>query len=473
MAADPKFAHLNVHSHFSLLSATCRIDELVQAAVDDGHSAIALTDSGNLFGAVEFYRACKKADIKPVLGMTAYCAATSRLEPSGGSNPTHQLTLLAENDTGWTNLKRLTTFAFHEGFHYRPRIDRELMARHNEGLIALSGGPTSEISQALLANRFDDATRTATAMAEIFGEGCFFLELMKTGYEPQDRINAGLLQLHRDLGLPIVATNDVHYLRPDDWIAHDVQLAIRAGKSISDPNRFRMGSRQLFFKDSERMAEDFADLPEAIANTGAIAERCEVHIDFDSYHLPVFATGSDESTDEMFERICFEGARRRYGEVTKEVEDRLRYEMGIIRDLGFVSYFLITWDFVEKARERGIPVGPGRGSAAGSIVAYCMAITDLDPLRYRLIFERFLNADRISMPDIDIDFCGNRRDEVIDYVREKYGRENVSQIITFGTMASRGVLRDVGRVLEIPLAEIDKIAKKVPQGPGASLASAL
>ena len=472
-APPPEFAHLNVHSHYSLLTSTCRIDDLVAAAVADGQSALALTDNGNLFGAIEFYQACKRAEIRPILGMAAYCAATTRHDPSGTENQTYQLTLLATDDQGWKNLMMLSSLANKEGFHYRPRIDRELLAEYHGGLIALSGGLSGEINRKLLGNLESEARATAAEFADIMGPGNFFLELMETGYDPQTRATRGLVALHKELGIPVVATNDVHYLNPDDWVAHDVLLAIRSSKTVSDPNRFRMGSRELFFKTRERMATDFAELPEAIANTVAIAERCNVEIDFGTYHLPVFEPESDETPDQLFERICFEGAVRRYGEITQEIEDRLRYEMGIIRKLGFVSYFLITWDFCEQARQRGIPVGPGRGSAAGSLVAYCMAITDLDPLRYKLIFERFLNAERISMPDIDIDFCGNRRDEVIEYVRDKYGRPNVSQIITFGTMASRGVLRDVGRVLEIPLGEIDKIAKKVPSGPGASLRKAL
>jgi DNA polymerase-3 subunit alpha len=472
-AAAPEFVHLNVHSHYSLLSATCRIRELVEAAMADEQRALALTDDGNLFGAIEFYRKCDAAGVRPVLGMTAYCAAVSRLRPAGADNPTYQLTLLAENDVGWTNLKLLSSLAFKEGFHYRPRMDRELLGRHSAGLIALSGGMAGEINQNILAHQPDLARKNAGELRDVLGKDNFFLEVLETGYQPQKQANEGIARIHADLGIPLVATNDVRYLKPDDWIAHDIQLAIRAAKTISDPNRFRMGSRELFFKTRAQMAAAFAETPEAIANTVAIAERCKVAIDFKTHHLPRFDTGTSQTPDELFNTICREGALQRYGELTPEIEQRLRYEMETIRALGFVSYFLVTWDFVRYAHSRGIPVGPGRGSAAGSLVAYCMGITDLNPLRYNLIFERFLNAERISMPDIDIDFCGNRRDEVIEYVRQKYGADNVSQIITFGTMASRGVLRDVGRVLEIPLGDIDKIAKKVPQGPGASLRKAL
>jgi len=471
--SKPEFVHLNVHSHYSLLSATCRTHELVAAAIADGQPALALTDNGNLFGAVEFYRACTDAGIKPLLGMTAFCASGSRLDPSGADNPTYQLTLIAENATGWANLRTLSSRSYQEGFHYRPRIDREILAQHRDGLIALSGSLASQVAQHLIANRHEAARQTAAEFAEIMGPENYFLEILHTGFEPQERATAGLVRLAGELSLPLVASNDIHYLAPDDWIAQDVLLAIREGKPLSSPQRFRMGSRELFFKSSERMASEFADQPAALTNTLAIAERCTVEIDFQTYHLPVFEPDTGETPDVMFDRICAHGAIDRYGAITDEIKQRLDYEIGVIRELGFVSYFLITWDFLRHARAQGIPVGPGRGSAAGSMVAYCMRITDLDPLKYNLIFERFLNVERISMPDIDIDFCGNRRDDVIEYVRQKYGGPNVSQIITFGTMASRGVIRDVGRALEFPLGDIDRIAKKIPQGPGASLKVAL
>jgi DNA polymerase-3 subunit alpha len=471
--AAQDFVHLRTHSHYSLLTATCRIPELISAARADGQRALALTDNGNLFGAIEFYRACRAADVRPILGMAAYAAGRSRHLPSGADNPTYELTLLAEDAEGWANLRLLSSLANKEGFHYRPRIDRELLACHARGLIVLSGNLAGEISQHLLGGRYAEARAVAAELAAIAGKDRFYLEMMEIGCEPQRRVNPGLLRLRDELGLPIVATNDVHYIAAADWIVQDVALCIRDGRTLNDANRYRMPSRELFFKTRQQMAEAFAELPDALANTVAIAERCAVELDFKSYHLPRFHTGSDESPDEMFERLCREGARRRFREIEPHVEQRLRYEIEVIRKAGFVSYFLITWDFITKAREMGIPVGPGRGSAAGSMVAYCLGITDLDPLRYNLIFERFLNAERVTMPDIDVDFCGVRRDEVIDYVRSKYGDESVAQIITFGTMASRGVLRDVGRVLEMPLADIDRIAKKVPQGPGASLRKAL
>ncbi len=467
------FVHLRTHSHYSLLSAPARVKDLVAAAKADEQPALALTDSGNLYGAIEFYKACKSAEIHPVLGTVAYQAGKSHTEASGAANPTNQVTLLAANNKGWENLRVLSTTSNVDGFHYRPRIDKQLLTEHGEGVIVLSGDLTGDIPRLLQANDTPAAARAVGEMQEIVGKENFYLEIQDTGIEAQKRLNPLLVELHKRLEVPLVATNDVHYLKQEDWVAQDIMMCIRNGKAISDENRFRPPSRELYFKTRAEMEALFRELPQALASTIEIAERCQVDIDFNTYHLPVFDSGPDMTPEELFEKECFEGAKMRYGEITPEIEQRLRYEIGIINQLGFPSYFLITADFIEYARKVGIPVGPGRGSAAGSIVAYAMKITDLDPLKYNLIFERFLNASRISMPDIDIDFCGLRRDEVIDYVRDKYGHDCVSQIITFGTMASRGVLRDVGRVLEVPLADVDNIAKKVPQGPGASLAAAL
>ena len=469
----PGFVHLHVHSQYSLLSATSRVPDLVSAAAADQQPALALTDSGNLFAAVEFFKACRAQEIRPILGMEAFAAARSRLEPSGSDNPTHQLTLLVENQRGWENLKALSSSAYLEGFHYRPRIDRELLDRYREGLVVLSGSLSGEIPQHILKGDRVGAARVAGELRDMLGDDNFFLEVLETGYEPQKRLTETTVAIGTELGIDVVATNDVHYLNQQDWVAHDIMLCIRNGKTVADRERFRMGARELHFKTRAEMANAFAELPAALSNTIAIAERCHLEMDFGTYHLPVFNTGSDDSPNEAFEKLCHEGIRSRYPQATPEIHKRLEYEMGVIREHGFVSYFLIVADFLREARKLGIPVGPGRGSVAGSIIAYALYITDVDPIRYGLIFERFLNAARISMPDIDIDFCGDRRDEVIEYVRRKYGEENVCQIITFGTMASRGVLRDVGRVLQIPLSDIDRIAKKVPQGPGASLRKAL
>ncbi|MCC6783177.1 MAG: DNA polymerase III subunit alpha [Planctomycetes bacterium] len=469
----PDFVHLRTHSHYSLLTAPARVKDLVKAAAADGQRALALTDNGNLYGAIEFYKACKGAEIKPILGMVAFLAGKSRREPTSTSNPNYQLTLLATNDTGWDNLKKLSTIGFLEGFYYRPRIDREALAAHAGGLIALTGDLSGEVPRLVQQDDLPTACRALAELEDLLGKGNVFLELMEIGVEAQSRVNQGLVAIHRRLGTPICATNDVHYVQPDDWVAQDIMTCIRNGKSLNDPERFRMPSRELWFKSRAAMAQAFRELPEALASTVEIAQHCKVDIPFNVYHLPTFGTGSSESPDQLFERLCYEGAVRRYGEISDAIRTRLTYEIDVIRKLGFASYFLITADFIAHARASNIPVGPGRGSAAGSMVAFALGITNLDPLRYNLLFERFLNASRVSMPDIDVDFCGERRDEVIRYVRDKYGEDCVSQIVTFGTMASRGVLRDVGRVLEVDLGEIDKIAKKVPQGPGASLAKAL
>jgi DNA polymerase III subunit alpha len=473
MSELPPFVHLHVRSHFSLLAAPAEVSSLVAAAAADGQTALALTDNGNLFGAVEHFKACKAKSIKPILGQTTYLAGRTCRETAGADNPTSDLTLLAADDRGFDNLKKLSGRAWLEGFSYRPRVDLELLQQHREGLIALSGTTQSQIATAVLQGDLATAKATALQLRELFGKDNFFLEVAENGSEPQRKVTRALRALGAELGIPCVATNDVHYLAQEDWLAQDIMLCIRSGKSVADQTRFRMASHELHLKTRAEMAASFRDWPEALANTVAIAERCNVGIEFGVYHLPVFQPADGSTPDDWFERLCREGAIQRYGSITPEVEARLAYEIGVIRKLGFVSYFLIVHDFIAKAKSMDIPVGPGRGSAAGSIVAYCLGITDVCPLRYALLFERFLNPGRVSMPDIDIDFCGNRRDEVIDYVRKKYGDDCVCQIITFGTMASRGVLRDVGRVLDFPIADVDKLCKKVPQGPGASLEAAL
>jgi len=473
MSEAPPFVHLHVRSHYSLLAASAQVGPLVNAAKEDGQTALALTDNGNLFGAVDLFKQCKKAGIKPILGQTMYVAGRTMKETAGADNPTFDLTLLAENNRGFENLKKLSGKAWLEGFSYRPRVDLELLEQHKEGLIVLSGTVSSQVAMAIQQNDLDAAKAAALRMREIFGADNFFLEVAITGYEAQRKVTVGLKQIGEELGIPCVATNDVHYLAPEDWLAQDIMLCIRSGKSVADQSRFRMGSRELYLKSRAEMGKAFQSWPEALENTVKIADRCDVDIEFGVYHVPVYAADDGSTPDDYFAKLCHEGAIERYGEITKEVQERLDYEVGIIKKLGFVSYFLITWDFIKKAKDMGIPVGPGRGSAAGSIVAYCLGITDVCPLQYNLLFERFLNPGRVSMPDIDIDFCGNRREEIIEYVRQKYGTDCVCQIITFGTMASRGVLKDVGRVLDFPVSDINDICKKVPQGPGASLKAAL
>jgi len=462
--AAPDFVHLHVHSHFSLLDGACRVADLARKAAEDGQKALALTDHGNLFGTVPFYKACKKEGIRPVLGIEAYVAARSRREKADKeSNPTLHMTLLARNATGWRNLMRLSSDAYLEGFYRKPRMDPETLARHSEGLIALSGCLAGEVNRHILREDLAKASRAAARWEEVFGKDNFFLEIMDNGYPDQRRAAEGMRKVAAETGIPLVVTNDVHYIEPEDSSAQDFLICINTGKTVHDTNRFRMDDLRLYFRTRREMLELFPKDREALERSGEIAERCEVDLDFDTYHLPVFVPETGESPEGMFRRLCEEGARKRYGEIGPKVRERLEYEMEVIMKLGFISYFLIVWDFLRFAREHGVPVGPGRGSAAGSIVAYCLEITQLDPLEHDLLFERFLNVERISMPDIDIDFCRDKRELVIDYVRRKYGEENVSQIITFGTMASRAVIRDVGRVLDIPLSEVDRIAKKIPQ----------
>ena len=452
--ATQDFVHLHVHTHYSLLDGACRLDELVDKAAQDEHRALALTDHGNLFGAIPFYRTAKKAGVKPILGIESYLAQRSLHEKANPeTNQTYHITLLAETNKGWSNLIKLSSIAFKDGFYRRPRIDMEAMSKHSEGIICLTGCLGGVVNQHILRDEMEQARTAAAELRDIFGKHNTYLEVMDNGYKGQRKSLAGLMDIGRDMGLPLVATNDVHYTHQHDARAQDILLCINTGKTVLEEDRFRMESEQLFFRTKEEMGQVFHDLPDALARTVEIADRCNVEIDFDTYHLPVFDPETGETPDECFDRLLEEGARARYGTISSEVRERLEYEKGIIRKLGFVSYFLITWDFIRFARENDIPVGPGRGSAAGSMVAFCLYITELCPLKYDLLFERFLNAERISMPDIDVDFCRDKRELVIEYVRRKYGEENVSQIITFGTMASRGVVRDVGRALDIPLGD--------------------
>ncbi len=465
------FCHLHVHSDYSLLDGACKIHKLVARAAELGMPAMGLTDHGNLFGAIEFIRTAKKHDIKPIIGYEAYMAPGSRYDRGSGGprQSANHMTLLARNETGYRNLMKLSSSAYLEGFYYKPRIDRELLAQHSEGLIGFSGCLKGEFSQAVLKDRLDEAQNILGTYQDLFEPDCFYLEMMDNGIEEQAKSGNAALDFNKKLGIPIVATNDVHYLHQCDAPSHEILLCVNTGKLLSDPKRMRFAYDDFYFKTGEEMAAGFPDHPEALLNTVKIAEMCHLDLDFSTYHLPHFPTPDGETPEEMLRRVCIEGMKERYGELNDVRMARLDMELDVINELGFASYFLITWDFMRAARDMDVPVGPGRGSAAGSIVAYAMRITDVDPLQYDLLFERFLNSARISMPDIDIDFCKEGRERVIQYVQEKYGAENVAQIITFGTMAARGVLRDVARTLEIPLDEIDVIAKKIPGGPGVEL----
>ncbi len=466
--STPDFAHLHVHSEYSLLDGANRLDDLVQAAKADGQRALALTDHGNLFGAVEFYQKAKKAGIKPIVGCEIYIARDTHKKPHHKTqNPYNHLTLLARDRAGYQNLLKLATAAYLEGFHFRPRIDKETLARHATGLSCLSGCLSGEISDLVQAGKLPQAERAAVELRDLFGPENFWLELQRNGIEVQARLNEALVDISGRTGIPLVATNDIHYLRAEDCHTQDVLLCINTGAKRADQKRFRMDTQTLFFRTRAEMAHEFRDLPGALTASMDVAERVALDIEFGTYHLPLFTPADGGAPEALFDRLCDEGLLLRYGPGHAQARERLEYEKRVIREMGFVSYFLIVWDLIRWAREHGIPVGPGRGSAAGSIVAFVLDITRVDPLRYDLLFERFLNSARISMPDIDIDFCKEGRERVLQYTRERYGAERVSQIGTFATLSARSVIRDVGRTLDLPLSEIDKLAKMVPQGPTA------
>ncbi|MFT5051818.1 MAG: DNA polymerase-3 subunit alpha [Chlamydiales bacterium] len=473
---NPDFVHLHVHSEYSLLDGANRITDMVRACTTDGQQALALTDHGNMFGAIELYQKCRSADVKPIIGCEVYIAKQSMHEPHSkkkGNGYSH-LTLLARNQAGYKNLIQLASAAFVDGYSFRPRIDLALLEQHGEGITALSGCLAGEINQLFLKDREAEAEDLAVRLKDVFGPEHFWLELQRNGIEIQTKANESLVRLHQRTGIPLVATNDIHYLRKEDCAAQDVLLCINTGAKRADEKRFRFDTDTLFFKTREEMAHMFRDLPDSITATMDVAEQVNLEVEFGKYHLPVFNSDTGEEPDILFDRLLEKGLVSYYGAESSVARKRLEHEKKVIKELGFVSYFLIVWDLLRWARDHDIPVGPGRGSAAGSIVSFLLDITRLDPLKYDLLFERFLNSSRVSMPDIDIDFCKEGRERVIQYTRERYGAENIAQIVTFGTMASRTVVRDVGRVLDIPLKDIDKIAKKIPSGPGApTLAEAL
>jgi DNA polymerase III subunit alpha len=468
----PAFVHTHVHSHYSLLDGAAQVADLVKAAAACGQPALALTDHGNLAGSIEFYKACVEAGVKPILGLEAYLAPRSRHDRTKNPVVAHHLILLAQNLAGWKNLLKLSSRSFTEGFWYVPRLDKELLAKHSEGLIAQSACLSGEPCYYLRCGDRARAVQAAAEMKAIFGDR-YYLEIQRNGCDGQEEVNQGLLSIGRELRIPVVATNDVHYVGEDDRAAHEVHMCIGMGKTLKDANRLKPQSL-LCYKASDPMYALFKDVEEAPRSTLDIAARCDLKLDLKSTHLPIFTAPDGQDNVVFFRRLCREGAERRYGSpLPPAAEARLASEAEVIEQTGFVSYFLIVWDFIRFAKERGIPVGPGRGSAAGSLVAYSLGITNVDPLAHDLLFERFLNRERVSMPDIDIDFCKDGREEVIRYVRERYGSDRVSQIVTFGTMAARAVIRDVGRVLDVPLRDVDALAKKVPNGPNASLAKAL
>jgi DNA polymerase-3 subunit alpha len=481
-----QFVHLHLHTEYSLLDGACRIEELLDQAQKLGMPAMAVTEHGNMFSAVVFHDAARKRGIKPILGCEVYVAPGSRLDRTNnlGENFNH-LVLLAENEIGFRNLIKLVSAGYTEGFYYKPRIDKDLLAAHSQGLIGLSSCLKGEVASEIRAEQAKRAMAAAASYRDILGAGNFFLEMQFQGIDEQRIVNTGLLPIARDLHMPLVCTNDVHYLREGDHKPHDILLCIGTGKSVNDAQRLRYHGDQFFLKDAAQMAAIFKDYPDAIANTLAIAERCDVQIKTGENHLPKFDVPEGFTLDDYFEHVARQGFAERLVRLKQletdgklrhsisEYEQRLAYEIEMVKRMGFPGYLLIVWDFIRYAREQNIPVGPGRGSAAGSLVAWAMRITDVDPLYYDLIFERFLNPERVSMPDIDVDFCERRRAEVIEYVTRKYGRENVSQIITFGTMKAKAVVRDVGRVMDMPYAEVDRIAKQIPGALDMTLEKAL
>ena len=469
------FVHLHVHSEYSLLDGACRIQGLVNRAKELGQTAIALTDHGVMYGAVDFYKAAKAAGIKPIIGCEVYVAPRTRFDKEHNldNNPRH-LVLLCRNETGYRNLCAMVSRSFTEGFYGKPRVDMDLLRQYGEGLIALSACLAGEVPQRILAGDYQGAKAHALEMREIFGADGYYLELQDHRIKEQKEVARGILKIHQETGIPLVVTNDAHYLTREDAAIQDVLMCIQMGKTVEDPHRMRFETDEFYLKSEEEMAALFPQWPEALENTAKIAELCNMDFQFGTYHLPEFKLPQGYTDgDAYFETLCRQGFARRYPNGSEEYQKQLEYEMAMIRRMGFVEYFLIVSDFIGYAKSRNIPVGPGRGSAAGSMVAYCLNITDVDPMKYSLYFERFLNPERVSMPDIDVDFCYRRRGEVIDYVNRKYGSDHVAQIVTFGTMAAKGAIRDVGRALNVPYAQVDAISKQVPNAPHITLDQAL
>ena len=446
---ETKFTHLHVHTEYSLLDGSIRIQDLIKRTKDLGMDSIAITDHGSMFGVVEFYKEARRQNINPILGSEVYMAKDKHTEREPKDKNQYHLVLLAENNKGYENLMKIVSTGYIDGFYYKPRVDMEVLKKYREGIICLSACLGGHVQQCLLDNNYEGAREVAGKYKDIFGRENFFLELQDHGLGEQKIVNEQLIKLSKDLDINLVATNDVHYLRREDFLIHDVLLCIQTGKTIDEEDRMKFPSDEFYLKSPEEMLEIFQHVPQALENTYKIGKRCKVDIDFDTLHLPDYKVPAPYTNEEYLRELSLGGLREKYGELSAEVLDRFEVEMATIVNMGYVNYFLIVWDFIKFARDNKIIVGPGRGSAAGSIVSYGLGIIDIDPLEYGLLFERFLNPERITMPDIDIDFCYERREEVIQYVVEKYGEDRVAQIITFGTMAARGSIRDVGRALNI------------------------
>ena len=460
------FAHLHVHTEYSLLDGACRIDSMMERVKELGQTAVAITDHGVMYGCIDFYKTAKAAGVKPIIGCEVY--VTRRLMSDrvhGIDNDPYHLVLLCEDRKGYENLCLLVSEAFMHGFYGKPRVDIPLLEKHHEGLIALSACLAGGVQQYLLDEEYENARDYALKMESIFGKGNFYLELQDHGIQEQQAVNQGVLRISRETGIPLVVTNDAHYLRREDAAMQDVLLCVQTGKTVDDENRMKFQTEEFYLKSEEELKQLFPNVPEAFENTVKIADRCNLEFVFNEYHLPSFPVPEGYTNEEYFRKLCMDGFRERYTDPPAHYLERLEYEIGVISRMGYVNYYLIVWDFIRYAKESGIPVGPGRGSGAASIVAYCMHITEVDPMKYALIFERFLNPERVSMPDFDTDFCQERRGEVIDYVVQKYGADRVAQIATFGTMAARGAIRDVGRALNFTYAETDVVAKLVPTMP--------
>ena len=457
------FVHLHVHTEYSLLDGACRIDGLMDRVKELGQTAVAITDHGVMYGCIDFYKAAKAAGVKPIIGCEVY-VARRRMEDRvhGIDNDPYHLVLLCENRKGYENLCLMVSEAFTHGFYGKPRVDLDLLKKYHEGLIATSACLAGGVAQYLMDEDYDAAKKYALQMAEIFGPEHFYLELQDHGIDEQRVVNQGVLRLARETGLPLIVSNDAHYLRKEDAEMQDVLLCIQTGRTVDEPNRMKFQTEEFYIKSEAELRQLFPNCDEAFENTVKIADMCNLEFVFNEYHLPSFPVPEGYTNEEYFRKVCFDGFRERYENPPQAYLDRLEYEINVISRMGYVNYYLIVWDFIRYAKEQGIPVGPGRGSGAASIVAYCMHITEVDPMKYALIFERFLNPERVSMPDFDTDFCQERRGEVIEYVMRKYGADHVAQIATFGTMAARGAIRDVGRALNFTYAETDIVAKLVP-----------
>mgnify|MGYP000865641793 CR=1 FL=1 len=469
------FTHLHVHTEYSLLDGSSKIKEITKRAAELGMDSLAITDHGVMYGVIDFYRAAKDAGIKPILGCEVYVAPGSRFDKEAGTGDDkyNHLVLLAENNKGYQNLMKIVSRGFTEGFYYKPRVDKEVLRQFGEGIIASSACLAGEVQRYLTRGMYEEAKKVALEYQDIFGKGNFFLELQDHGIAEQHYVNPQLLRMSEETGIELICTNDVHYTYADDEKAHDILLCIQTGKKLSDENRMRYEGGQYYVKSEEEMAALFPYARQALENTQKIADRCSVEIEFGVTKLPKYDVPEGYTSWEYLQKLCYEGLDQRYRTPSQELKDRLAYELDTIRHMGYVDYFLIVWDFIKYAKDHGIAVGPGRGSAAGSIVSYCLGITTIDPIHYQLLFERFLNPERVSMPDIDVDFCYERRQEVIDYVTRKYGKDCVAQIVTFGTLAARGVIRDVGSGMDLPYAYVDSIAKMIPQELGITIDKAL